>query len=274
MEEENDGCLPFLDILVYKKNDKLGHRVYRKPTHTDKYLHFSSFHHRSQKVAVIDSLVYRGLKISDEDNLNQELDHIRSCLKDNGYPAHLIESRIKSMIIRVNQAPTPKIEKNWCAIPFCGKPTLQVARILRSHLQLNICYKVAQRIGSLFSNYKDKSTINEKDCGVYSVECGACSSVYIGETKRNYKIRLKEHAAHVRRAEFDKSAVAQHAWEQGHVIDFTTGKLIAREPRWLHRRYKEALLIKKAQQFGTTINLDNGMEMHPSVSTTLLPLIP
>ena len=37
---EENGKLPFLDILISKKADgTLGHQVYRKPTHRDRYLH-------------------------------------------------------------------------------------------------------------------------------------------------------------------------------------------------------------------------------------------
>ncbi|XP_054723405.1 uncharacterized protein LOC129233402 [Uloborus diversus] len=40
MEKESNNQLPFLDVLVTKKEDgTLGHQVYRKPTHTDRYLH-------------------------------------------------------------------------------------------------------------------------------------------------------------------------------------------------------------------------------------------
>jgi hypothetical protein len=40
VEEEQDGKLPFLDIMFYDKPSKsLGHHVYRKSTHTNKYLH-------------------------------------------------------------------------------------------------------------------------------------------------------------------------------------------------------------------------------------------
>ncbi|XP_018401785.1 PREDICTED: uncharacterized protein LOC108778952 [Cyphomyrmex costatus] len=44
-EIEENGMLPFLDVLVTKKTDNtLGHQVYRKPTHTDRYLHAESHH--------------------------------------------------------------------------------------------------------------------------------------------------------------------------------------------------------------------------------------
>lgn len=45
MEVESDGKLPFLDVMVYKKQDgTLGHSVHRKPTHTDLYLNARSCH--------------------------------------------------------------------------------------------------------------------------------------------------------------------------------------------------------------------------------------
>jgi len=42
---------PFLDVLlVYKKVDgTLGHQVYRKPIHTDRYLYAETHHHSAQK---------------------------------------------------------------------------------------------------------------------------------------------------------------------------------------------------------------------------------
>ncbi|KAJ4441143.1 hypothetical protein ANN_10993, partial [Periplaneta americana] len=43
METENDGQLPFWDVLVCrKKNGFLGHKVYWKPMHTNRYLHKDS----------------------------------------------------------------------------------------------------------------------------------------------------------------------------------------------------------------------------------------
>ena len=46
MEIEEDGHLPFLDIDIYRKTDgSLGHKVYRKPTHTNLHLHQLSHHH-------------------------------------------------------------------------------------------------------------------------------------------------------------------------------------------------------------------------------------
>ncbi|XP_018353098.1 PREDICTED: uncharacterized protein LOC108754932 [Trachymyrmex septentrionalis] len=54
---EENGKLPFLDVLVSKKADgTLDHQMYRKPIHTDRYLHAESHHHPSQKQSAINSL--------------------------------------------------------------------------------------------------------------------------------------------------------------------------------------------------------------------------
>jgi hypothetical protein len=44
MEIESDGAIPFLDILVIRKGMTLAAKVYRKPTHTGRYLNFKCNH--------------------------------------------------------------------------------------------------------------------------------------------------------------------------------------------------------------------------------------
>ena len=60
VERETDGKLPFLDTCVQRTTDgKLETVVYRKPTHTDKYLSFNSHHPRSHKKSVVTTLFQR-----------------------------------------------------------------------------------------------------------------------------------------------------------------------------------------------------------------------
>ena len=44
MEEERNGELAFLYTLLKQNNGEISVLVYRKPTHTDQYLHYSSHH--------------------------------------------------------------------------------------------------------------------------------------------------------------------------------------------------------------------------------------
>jgi len=72
MEKEEDGHLPFLDTDIYRKpGGSLGHKVYRKPTHTNLYLHQNSHHHPANKQSVLASLIHRDKSLCDQDSLTQ-----------------------------------------------------------------------------------------------------------------------------------------------------------------------------------------------------------
>jgi hypothetical protein len=42
MEMESENAIAFLDVLVTRKETTLATKVYRKPTHTGRYLNFNS----------------------------------------------------------------------------------------------------------------------------------------------------------------------------------------------------------------------------------------
>ena len=43
MEKEEEGCLPVLDINIFRENDTLATNVYRKKTFSGVYANFKSF---------------------------------------------------------------------------------------------------------------------------------------------------------------------------------------------------------------------------------------
>ena len=86
MEVEEDGRIPFLDVGISRNPDgSLHHNVYRKPTHTDRYLNQRSFHHPSIKSSVNRTLVQRAYALCDPDSLPKEQQHIKTTLQRNGY---------------------------------------------------------------------------------------------------------------------------------------------------------------------------------------------
>ena len=86
MEEESNGELAFLDTLLKRNNGGISVLVYRKPTHTDQYLQYSSHHQTSCKESVVSSLFNRAYSIiTNKDDLHKENARIKQVLKENGY---------------------------------------------------------------------------------------------------------------------------------------------------------------------------------------------
>ena len=89
MEEESNGELAFLDTLLKQNNGEISVLVYRKPTHTDQYLHYSPHHQKSSKESV--SLFNRAYSIiTNKDDLHKENARIKQVLKENRYQESII----------------------------------------------------------------------------------------------------------------------------------------------------------------------------------------
>ena len=96
MEEGSNGELAFLDTLLKWNNREISILVYRKPTHTDQYLHYSSHHQTSCKESVHSSLFNRAyFIIANKDNLHKENARIKQVLKENGYQERIISKIYK-----------------------------------------------------------------------------------------------------------------------------------------------------------------------------------
>ena len=78
-EPEQDDRLPFLDACVNINEDGSTHvKVYRKPTHTDQYLNFSSNHHPQHKRSVVRTLMTRAeVMVTRPDCRRKEMAHVQ-----------------------------------------------------------------------------------------------------------------------------------------------------------------------------------------------------
>ena len=88
VEPTKQGSLPFLDNLVtIEPNNTFSTTVYRKPTHTDQYLHWDTNHHFTAKQSVYNTLAHRAKVVfSSQDTLDKELQQIETTLQACQFP--------------------------------------------------------------------------------------------------------------------------------------------------------------------------------------------
>ena len=95
----------------------------------------------------------------------------------------------------------------------------------------------------MLTSHKDRQDPHRRP-GVYKIPC-QCGKVYIGETGRDLPTRIKEHRAHGRKGEYEKSAIIKHSHTEDHIINWEEAHLIASIDQWHPRRIREALEIYK-----------------------------
>ena len=93
IELENNGQIAFLDTLVSRRNGVVVIDVYRKPTHTDRYLDFSSHHNIKHGISTASTLLFRASNLpSSHEGKTLETNYVRAALEANGYPLSVIST--------------------------------------------------------------------------------------------------------------------------------------------------------------------------------------
>ena len=147
LEHEPNGKLAFLDTVIRRKNGKLNIDVYRKPTHTDKYLDCNSHHQHKHKTSTAKTSIHRALTLpSTEEGRNNEHEYFKNALRANNYPLRTMnyiiaetksthphvpspEELVRSFF-KMAEPPTPQ---SYINLPYIKGITEQLTRTLRQH---------------------------------------------------------------------------------------------------------------------------------------------
>ena len=170
VEMESNGCLPFLDILITRDSDgSLSTAVYRKQTHTDQYLQFSSHHPSSHKLSVCRSLFSRALTHSS--SLVQQVEEeslIFQALQKNGYPIIFIKRCQRQSTLKTKPPNTSDQKTTRITIPYVQGQSESIKRIL-SPLGIETTFRSQNTLRKILSRPKDTIPIIKKSGVVYQI---------------------------------------------------------------------------------------------------------
>ena len=108
----------------------------------------------------------------------------------------------------------------------------------------------------ILSHPKDCIPDDDKSSVVYKIQL-LCDASYVGEMGRALKTHVLEHHRAMEKRDFFASALAQHAWEHDHHINWTSMCVLGVESHYRARISREAIYMYIRRQ-PSSLNRDRG----------------
>ena len=232
MEVEVRNSLPFLDLQISNLNGSLVFNVYRKPTHTGRYLDRSSCHPQTVFSGIVSCLKKRAERVCSASTLRAEEERLGRTLSASGYTS----KDLRSLRSRRKEFTKTRTKESYGVIPYLPGLSEKVRRAFRK-AGSDVRYRPPNSLRGILSR---KKPANIQRLGmVYRIPCKDCSWSYVGETGRTLTERKKEHMRCVRNFN-QNSEIAKHAWDRGHQIHWEGATVLSREANHQNRLFKEA----------------------------------
>ena len=248
-EFEENGQLPFLDVLVGKKADNfLEFSVYRKATHSNSYIHFFSSHDSSVKYSTISSMFLRAYRVCNPQFLDEEINVIYKIFTNLFYPKWFIDKahrKSRKTYFKTNSVQEDSDYKRCIVFPF--NQNLKFLNNVLKESNYKLAFNNPGTIGKTLINNKPKQTI---EAGVYKIPCKDinCGKSYYGETGRSMDVRIKEHKNDIRTGN-NQNALFNHMESTAHCIDFENKELFFQSENYIERRIVESCLIDSKSNY-------------------------
>ena len=171
-----------------------------------------------------------------------ELKHIQNVLTLNGYPNWLLNRKlkIKSDPLFATPATHNAVKTRGVAIlPYIPKLSEKLKLVLLRH-EIPTVFKLPQKLGGLLGSFKDAIEPEYRQGAIYKINCSDCDQCYIGETKRWFETRKKEHMRDVKNSDNNATALSKHPVELGHSINWENYKI---ETDYHKRKFIESFYI-------------------------------
>ena len=252
-EEETNNTLPFLDCLLTRAVDgNIKTSVYKKATHTGQYINYYSNQPKSVKTSVIKTLTKRAkLLCSEKDDLEKELQYITTTMELNDFPRNLVKKTIGNTLNAMEKRTKENTIENEpipLFLPYEKGISEEIAKMSKKY-NVRIVHTKNLSLVNKIRKKQQEPNILDTDGVIYRVPCSECDKVYIGETGRQLKIRLKEHKANAKSNNIkNMSGLSQHIKNEKHEINWDDAEILDRDNNYQRRKFKEAVAINKNKE--------------------------
>jgi len=275
--------MSFLDVWV-KRDGEGGFttEVYRKKTHSNRYLNFGSNHPLEHKLSGMKTLVHRAtIYCSNGQLFRQELKHLRDTFLENGYDPKVVkkvlrskvdvsqrQEMIENLLEDVDKEKEEEEVYGDVIVPYVKEINSKLLRVCRK-LELKMVNRRTTNLRSLLVKTRPPVEFEEKKNVIYRVPCGNCEKAYVGQTKRPWKVRRGEHKTSIKKYmrgegtgsdDYNDWGIPNHCMETDfeHDFDFENTTYLARERHLGRRLVLESLFISLEED---SVNTKEGREV-------------
>ena len=171
-EEEVEGKIAMLDTNIKRNaNGNLTFSVYRKPTHTDQYLQFTSNQPLQHKLGVVRTLHHRCLTLcSTEETRLHEIQHLKKVLSMSGYTRSAWVTATRPRTVQVTErANTGTLNKGSITLPYAGNVSDAISRAIRK-AGVTVHLRPHNTIRQALVHPKDKVPREDQTGVVYAIQ--------------------------------------------------------------------------------------------------------
>jgi hypothetical protein len=247
---ELDGTISFLDLKILKCSNSFKFDIYRKPTNTCSYIHFFSDHSVAVKTSVFSSMFLRGLRLVDPEFLDLEFNRIFEIGSKLCYPFEFLNDclvKAKKSFYNV-EVRAPFECKNLLKLPFHSDFD-RLPRLLRK-LDIKVVFNFKNTIKNALIKNSPKDILGS----IYSIPCGACDLVYIGQTGKSLDERVRQHKIDCSNLLLSNSMFS-HIYHHNHAIDWRHASNVMYNRDYIERNLLEGVCINSCER----LNLRPGM---------------
>ena len=201
IEVEQDGRIPFLDMLLIRNGNKLTSTWYCKPTDTGLVMNFHALAPRRYKRAVVSGFIHRIHRAcSTWENFHTSLQKAKEILEKNQYSPHFYESVIKDTIERIitpvnaeeRENGVGTQQKHLILLQYRGPATDKFIKKLKECGAPTQVVLTLRKLRSYLPSLKSPIPKMLKSDVVYKVTCPRCQTCYVGKTSRHLSTRFAE----------------------------------------------------------------------------------
>lgn len=185
-------------------------KVYRKDTHTFRYINWRSNHPKKLLLGVLKGLIDRAHKLCDlEEDLQEELDLLRDIFISNDYPVRRIDEVFQDYIPKCKGGGLDVYDQMEKDNRYIGRDIITVPYIpgiferlqydlAREGTEVSLLPKSGETVKSMICSIQAKDKIEETSDVIYRINCKTCGKGYIGETAQKFYKRRGHHKGKVR----------------------------------------------------------------------------